>query len=143
VRPAKANHGLTAANYAAQADQFVDTEWQAKLAENDDREPLGVFGLIQEDEKTAQRIFQLAVNEDGVVHGNYYDAVVDNTLPVVGSVDRKTQRVAWSIGDKKDIVFETGLSYFTKEDSTVLVHYGKDSTQQMILVRLEEPKDGK
>jgi hypothetical protein len=102
-------------------------------------QPLGVFGLIQEDEKTAQRIFQLAVNKDGVVRGNYYDAVADNTLPVVGSVDKKSQRVAWSIGEKMDIVFETGLSNFTKDDSTVLVHYGKESTQQMILVRLEEP----
>jgi len=133
----------TAADYAAQADQIADTGRQAKPAENDEWQPLGVFGLIQEDEKTAQRIFQIAVNKDGIVRGNYYDTVADNTLPVVGSVDKKTQRVAWSIGDKKDIVFETGLSNFTKEESTVLVHYGKDSTQQMILVRLEEPKDGK
>jgi hypothetical protein len=133
----------TAADYAAQADQIVDTGRQAKPGENDEWQPLGAFGLIQADEKTAQRIFQLAVNKDGIVRGNYYDAVADNTLPVVGSVDKKSQRVAWSIGDKKEIVFETGLSNFTKDDTTVLVHFGKESTQQMILVRLEEPKDGK
>ena len=133
----------SATDYAAQADQLVNACRQAKIAENDEWQPLGVFGLIQENEKTAQRIFQLAVNKDGIVRGNYYDAVADNTLPVVGSVDKQTQRVAWSIGDKKDIVFETGLSSFTKDDTTVLVHYGKDSTQQMILVRLEEPKDSK
>jgi hypothetical protein len=133
----------TAADYAAQADQIVDTGRQAKPAEKDEWQPLGVFGLIREDEQMAQRIFQLAVNKDGIVRGNYYDAVADNTLPVVGSVDKKSQRVAWSIGDKKDIVFETGLSTFTKDDGTVLVHYGKENTQQMILTRLDEPKDEK
>jgi hypothetical protein len=58
-------------------------------------------------------------------------------------VDKKTQRVAWSIGEKKDIVFETGLPNLTKDESTILIHYGKDRTEQMILVRLPEPKDGK
>jgi hypothetical protein len=76
-----------------------------------------------------------------VFRGNYYDAVADNTLPVYGSVDQKTQRVAWSIGDKKTIVFEAGLNNLTQEQSPVLVHYGKDRTQQMVLVRLEEPRN--
>ena len=131
----------TADNYAAQAAQFVDLGRDATPADTDEWQPLGVFGLVQENETTAQRIFQLAVNKAGIIRGNYYDAVADNTLPVYGSVDRKTQRVAWSIGNKKDIVFETGLGNFTQGDSTVLVHYGKDNTQQMILVRLEEPTD--
>jgi hypothetical protein len=121
----------------------VDTGRQAKPAENDEWQPLGVFGLIQDGEQTAQRIFQLAVNKDGIVRGNYYAAVADNTIPVVGSVDKKSQRVAWSVGEKKDIVFETGLDSMTKDESTILIHYGKDSTQQMVLVRLPEPKDGK
>jgi hypothetical protein len=99
--------------------------------------------MIQGDEQVAQRIFQLAVNKAGVVRGNYYDAVADNTLPVYGSVDPKSQRVAWSIGDKKDIVIETGLNNLTQEQTTALVHYGKERTQQMVLVRLEEPKDEK
>jgi len=133
----------TAEEYSTQAIQIVDTGRQAKPAENDEWQPLGVFGAVQEDEKVAQRIFQLAVNKDGILRGNYYDAVADNTLPVVGSVDKKTQRVAWSIGDKKDIVFETGLPNLTKDESTLLVHYGKENTQQMILVRLEEPAEEK
>lgn len=133
----------SAPEYAEQATAIVETGRSAKPAENDEWQPLGVFGLLQGEETTAQRIFQLAVNKDGVVRGNYYDAVADNTLPVVGSVDKKTQRVAWSIGQKKDIVFETGLNNFTEEETGVLVHYGKDSTQQMVLVRLEEPKGEK
>ncbi len=133
----------TAADYAAQANQIVDAGRQLLATDTDEWQPLGVFGLIQEDEQVAQRTFQLAVNKAGIVRGNYYDAVADNTLPVVGSVDKKTQRVAWSIGDKKDIVFETGLQNLTKDESTVLAHFGKDNTQQMMLVRLEEPKEEK
>jgi hypothetical protein len=133
----------SAADYAAQATTIADTGRAAQPAENDEWQPLGVFGMLQGDEKVAQRIVQLAVNKDGIIRGNYYDAVADNTLPLYGSVDKKTQRVAWSIGDKKEIVFETGLNNLTKEESTLLVHYGKDSTQQMILARLPEPKDDK
>ncbi len=133
----------SAADYAAQAVTIADTGRAAQPAENEEWQPLGVFGLIQGDEKVAQRIFQLAVNKDGVIRGNYYDAVADSNTPVYGSVDKKTQRVAWSIGEKKDIVFETGLPNLTKDESTVLIHYGKDSSQQMILVRLPEPKDDK
>jgi hypothetical protein len=133
----------TTEQYADQATQFADRGRQAKPAENEEWQPLGVFGMIQSDEKVAQHIFQLGVNKEGVVRGNYYDAVADNTLPVYGSVDKKTQRVAWSIGEKKDIVFEAGLSNLTQDETTVLVHYGKERTQQMVLVRLEEPKDEK
>ncbi len=133
----------TATEYATQATSIADAGRAVKPAENDEWQPLGVFGLIQSDEKVAQRIVQIAVNKDGVLRGNYYDAVADNTLQVYGSVDKKTQRVAWSIGEKKDIVFETGLNNLTKDESTILVHYGKESTQQMILVRLPEPKDEK
>src|SRR5256885_7692836 len=41
--------------------------------------------------------------------------------PVFGSLDKKSQRVAWSVGEKKDKVFETGLYNLTLEQSTVLV----------------------
>ncbi len=54
--------------------------------------------------------------------------------------DVVTQSVA--VGGQ-DIVFETGLSNLTKDESTVLIHYGKERTDQMMLVRIEEPKDKK
>src|SRR5262249_55534732 len=82
----------TAADYATQATQFAEVGRQAMPTEQDEWQPLGVFGLIQGEEKVAQNIFQLAVNKAGVIRGNYYDAVADNTLPVYGSVDTKSQR---------------------------------------------------
>jgi hypothetical protein len=133
----------TAEQYANQAIDFVDRGRQARPADDDAWQPLGVFGMIQGDEKIAQHIFQLAVNKDGIVRGNYYNAVADDTKPVYGSVDQKTQRVAWSIGEKKEIVFETGLNNLTQEQTTLLIHYGKERTDQMVLVRLEQPSDQK
>lgn len=133
----------TAPEFAEQATAFVEVGRTAKPAEADEWQPLGIFGLIQGQETVAQRIFQLAVNKDGVVRGNYYDTISDSTVPVVGSVDKRTQRVAWSIGARTDVVFETGLNNLTEAETGVLVHVGKQSTRQMILVRLEEPQGEK
>jgi hypothetical protein len=129
--------------YAAKAEKSAARGRRVKPEEDDDWQPLGVFGLIQGEEKVAQNIFQLAVNKDRLVRGNYYNAVADENTPVYGSVNLKSQRVSWSIGKKKDIVFEAGLDNLTQEETPVLVHYGKESTQQMMLVRLEKPKDQK
>jgi hypothetical protein len=36
------------------------------------------------------------------IGGNYYNALSATTLPVYGSVDKKTRLAAWMIGDRKD-----------------------------------------
>lgn len=129
-----------AADYAAQALALDDAARSAAVGDSDQWEPLGVFGLMQANDTTPARIFQLAVNKAGIVRGNYYDAVLDTNLPVYGQVDKKSQRVVWSIGDRKDIVYEAGLNNLVQNQTTVLVHFGKDRTQQMILVRLPPPQ---
>jgi hypothetical protein len=126
-------------DYSAQALALDDAGRAAMVADSDEWQPLGVFGLIQGNEATAQRIFQLAVNKNGIVRGNYYDAIADNNQPVFGEVDKKSQRVVWSVGDRKDIVYEAGLNNLLQNETTVLIHYGKERTQQMILVRLPPP----
>jgi hypothetical protein len=131
----------TTEEYAAQATHLADAGRAVKPPEMEDWQPLGVFALIRGDEQTSDKIFQLAVNKDGVIRGNYYDAIGDNTLPVYGSVDKKTQRAAWSIGDKKDVVFEAGLANLTQDQTPILVHFGKGNDQQLTLVRIEKPED--
>ncbi len=133
----------SAEQYAQQATQIADAGRAAKPPEKEDFQPLGVFALVRGEEETSDKIFQLAVNKEGVIRGNYYDAIADNTLPVYGSVDKKTQRAAWSIGDKKDVVFEAGIANLTQEETPALVHYGKDNTQQFTLVRVEKPPEEK
>jgi hypothetical protein len=129
----------SAEEYATQATAIADTGREAKPPAEDEWKPLGVFGMVQGEETVANTLFQLAVNKAGVIRGNYYDALGDNTLPVFGSVDTKTGRAAWSVGEKKEVVYEAGLANLTEPEATVLIHYGKERTRQMMLVRLEEP----
>jgi hypothetical protein len=131
----------TAEQYAQQAVDFSNAGRSAKASPEEEWQPLGVYALVRgEEEQTSDKIFQLAVNKGGVIRGNYYDAFADNVLPVYGSVDKKSQRAAWSIGDKKEVVFEAGIANLTQDQTPILVHYGKDNTQQLTLVRLEQPK---
>jgi hypothetical protein len=37
------------------------------------------------------------------------------------------------------VVYETGLANLTEEQSTVLVHYGKDTSEVYNLVHINEP----
>ncbi|HJZ90904.1 MAG TPA: hypothetical protein VKE40_08530, partial [Gemmataceae bacterium] len=127
-----AEQATTIADQGQKADATPDQEWKA----------LGVFALVQSDATTSSNVFQLAVNKDGVIRGNYYDGLLDTTTPVYGSVDKKSQRAAWTIGKKNDRVFEAGVENLTKDDAPVLVHIGKDKTQQWMLVRVQQQKDG-
>jgi hypothetical protein len=129
----------TADEYAGQALAYADAGRAAQVTATEEWQPLGVFGLCKGDDQKAERVIQLAINRDGVLRGNYYDAVADHSLQVYGAVDLRTQRAAWSVGDKKTIVFETGLGNLTQDQTTLLVHYGRERTDEMILVRLEQP----
>ena len=59
-----------------------------------------------------------------------------------GSVDKQTQRVAFTVGDNKDTVVETGLYNLTKDEAPALIHVGKDKTEQWLLVRLKNQDAG-
>ena len=124
--------------------QATDIATTGKTTEADpktgDWQPLGVFAMIGEGETKATNIFQLAINKDGVIRGEYYNALTDTTEPLYGSVDKKTQRAAWTVADRKTPVYETGIANLTKAETTMLVHFAKDNSQQFTLVRLEQPE---
>jgi hypothetical protein len=100
--------------------------------------PLGVFGLMPADSKTPDMIFQLALDKQGIIRGNYYSETSGKTQPVYGSVDKKTQRAAWTVGDNKKVIIETGLYNFTQDESTALVHLDPDHEKRYVLVRLQQ-----
>jgi hypothetical protein len=100
--------------------------------------PLGVFGLMRPDQQKPDMIFQLALDKQGIIRGNYFSEVSDKTQPVYGSVDKKTQRAAWTVGDNKKVIVETGLYNLTKDETTALVHLGPDHEQRYVLVRLKQ-----
>lgn len=128
----------TEADYAQQAIDYANTGAQAKPADDEKWQPLGVFALVKGDEQTSNDIFQLALNKDGILRGNYYDAKTDVTKPVFGALDKKSQRVAWTVGDKTTTVFETGLYNLTQDETTILVHHGKENTEQFKLFKVEQ-----
>ncbi|MCE9562157.1 MAG: hypothetical protein K8U57_08900 [Planctomycetes bacterium] len=132
---------VPAEQYAQQATEIATT---GKATTNepkpDDFELLGVFAMVQEGEEKSTNIFQLAVSKEGLIRGNYYNALTDTTEPVYGSVDKKTQRAAWTVGDRKSPVYEAGIANLTKDETTMLVHFSKDNRQQFMLVRIPQPE---
>jgi hypothetical protein len=125
--------------YAQQATAIAGAGRTAQAGAEDDWLPLGVFAMTQGGQVDGNDLFQLAVNKSGVIRGNYYAAIADSTVAVYGSVDARTQRAAWTVGDRKEPVFEAGFANLTKPETTMLVHWGKDRTQQWNLVRIEKP----
>jgi hypothetical protein len=86
--------------------------------------------------------FQLAVDKQGTIAGTYYNTSTDKSLPVQGSVDKKTQRAAWTVGDKKTTVVETGVYNLTQDEAPAVIHFGNQRQQTWLLVRLEDPEPG-
>jgi hypothetical protein len=113
---------------------------EMKVAEDEQWTSLGVWAMVKGDQTESTNIIQLAVNKKGVIRGNHYNATTEATQPLQGSVDQKTQRAAWTIGDNSNVVSETGIANLTQEETEMLIHYGADRTEQWTLVRLEEPE---
>ena len=107
--------------------------------------PLGVFGLYQGDSQDSDIVLQLAMNKHGMLSGTYYNLAANTERPVSGMVDQKTQRAAWTFADGKntDIIMETGLANLTEDQAPALVHFGKDKTEQWLMVRQPESEKSK
>jgi hypothetical protein len=133
---------IPAEQYVQQAVDLVTVGVEAKPdPKKGEWQQLGVFAMVGEGEEKSTNLFQLAINKEGVIGGEYYNALTDTTEPVYGSVDKKTQRAAWTVGDRKTPVYEAGIANLTKDETTMLVHYSKDKTQQFTLVRIQKPED--
>lgn len=129
----------TSQQYYDQAAQLASAGTAADAPSDGNWLPLGVFALTKQGETKSDVSIQLAVNKDGVLRGNYTDTVTNQTQLVHGSVDKSTQRVAFTVGDNKTTVIETGLYNLTKDEAPALIHFGQDRTEQWLLVRLKQP----
>ena len=103
--------------------------------------PLGVFAIVEEGQTASDDIFQLAVDPQGILRGNYHNTKTDDMEPISGSVDKQSQRTAWTIGTDKTPVYEAGIANLTKDITPVLVLNADGSTHQMNLIRMPEPAD--
>jgi hypothetical protein len=129
----------TAEQYAQQAATIAAAGGpEVKIAPDDQWRPLGVFALARSAETNPSTFMSLAIDKLGLLRGTYYDAVSDSTMNITGKVDRKSQRAAWTIGDKKTPVYETGLANLTQRQTTILVHRDGGKVEQMLLVRVDD-----
>jgi hypothetical protein len=132
----------TAADYAASAADLATVPTPTNPDVATDWLPLGTFALSEsEADKNPSRVLQLAVDKDGIISGAMFNKATNQTYPVQGRVDKETQRVAFTIGDAKDVVFETGIYNLTQQQTPILVH-GEGREETYLLLRLEQPKDG-
>lgn len=128
----------TAAEFSQQAAVLAQTGAAAEAADSDEWLPLGVFAMVRNEQQHPQLILQLAINKQGILRGNYTDELTEHTQAVQGSVDPKTQRAAWTVGDNKLSVIEAGLSNLSQEEAPVLIHR-RGLTDHWLLVRLNQP----
>ena len=113
---------LAEAGSEAQPSEVKEGEWMS----------LGVFAVADQEKGDPNMFLQLAVNKDGVISGSYYNESTENSQTVQGSFDKTTQRAAWTIGDNKNTVFDTGIYNLTKDETQVLVHFGKRETWHIV-----------
>lgn len=131
----------TAEEFSQQADALAQTGASAQPAATDKWMPLGVFALVRDETQHPHLIMQMAINNQGILRGNYTDEVTDNTQPIQGAVDPKTQRAAWTVGDNTTTVMEAGLSNLTQGEAPALIHKN-GKTDRWLLVRLDQPGQG-
>lgn len=129
----------TAEDYYQEASQIA-AAGEAGADASEEWISLGVWAMVQGDQTESDNILQLAVNKEGAIAGNHYQAAKDVTQPIQGAVSKETQRAAWTVGDNTEVVCETGVANLTNEETEMLIHYGADRTEQWTLVRLEEPE---
>ncbi len=131
----------TAADYADQAAAIA-----ASVPETpppaDSWMSLGVFSIMPDGDAAGAdptMFLQLAVSKDGVIAGTLQNTVSGTTKNVEGMVDKESQRAAWTEVGQSRPIMETGIGNLTQDTATVLVHYGDDTTQQWLLVRMDAP----
>ncbi|MCC7475467.1 MAG: hypothetical protein IT425_08735 [Pirellulales bacterium] len=132
----------TSEEYAQQAAAIASSEPASKPAP-EDWMPLGVFAITTDGkpgEADPSQYLQLAVSKQGVLSGTLQNSLTDSAQSIEGMVDKQTQRAAWTLAGKSWPIMETGISNLTQDTTPVLVHFADGTTQQWLLVRLDQPK---
>jgi hypothetical protein len=130
----------TPQQYFNQANQIASAGRAAPPDSNTKWLPLGVFAVVEGNATNSDDVFQLAVSPEGLIRGNYNNVQTKQVDKITGSVDKTTQRAAWTIGSDKLPVYEAGIANLTKNSTPILVQLGGGQTHQVTLVRLQPPK---
>ena len=133
---------VPAEEYTQQAEQIAASAPEV-APEKAEWMPLGVFVLTPDGQASGpdpSLFLQLAISKDGALRGTFNNSATSQTQTIEGMVDKKSQRAAWTVAGKSRPIMETGLGNLTADTGPALVHFADGSTQQCLLVRLEEPK---
>jgi hypothetical protein len=106
--------------------------------------PLGVFALTQDGDSADVEptvFLQLAVSKEGILAGTVQNTATDKMVEIEGMIDQESGRAAWSIVGKDSPIMESGIANLTQEEVPSLLHFADGTTQQWLLVRLEEPQE--
>ena len=131
----------TEEEYAQQAEAIATSTPETKPAEKDWM-PLGIFAMTSDGEPTGAEptmYLQLAVSKQGVINGTFQNTTTNVVQAIEGMVDKQTQRAAWTAVGKSRPLMETGIVNLTQETSPALVHFADGTTQQWLLVRVDQP----
>jgi hypothetical protein len=136
-----AGQPIPAEQYAAQAEQIVES---APAVENpDDMEwlPLGVFALSENAKSDAppNLLLQLAVSKEGIVAGTLNNKTTDETESVEGMLDKASGRAAWTVAGESTPIRETTMEGLTENETSMLVHFEDGTTQEWLMLHMEKP----
>ena len=134
----------SAEDYAQQALAIAQDQ-PATAPAAEDWMPLGVYAVTTDGKPTDEEpdmYLQLAVSKQGAISGTFQNTDTDTAHQVEGMVDKETQRAAWVPKGKQFPIMETGIGNLTQDTTPALVHFADGSTQQWLLVRLDQPKEG-
>jgi hypothetical protein len=132
----------TEEEYTEQAEQIATSAPEVDPAKADWL-PLGVFALTPDGAKTGPsptQFLQLAISKEGVINGLLHNTATNSTQVIEGMADKGCQRAAWTVKDKTRPIMETGISNLTEDTAPALIHFADGTTQQWLMVRLEEPE---
>lgn len=104
--------------------------------------PLGVWALTAEETGNAVIFYQLAATKDGLITGTYSNILTGDSGPLIGSIDKKSQRLAFHAGNVTQTVVEANLHGLTREQTAVYIHFGTAQTQEWMMVRMADPGVG-
>jgi hypothetical protein len=103
---------------------------------------LGVFALTQDGQATGTTpnlFMQLAVSKEAVMSGTFKNMATGQMQTLEGAVDKNSKRAAWCVVGQQRPIAETGIENLTQDQAPVLIHFADGTTQQWLMVRLNEP----
>lgn len=132
----------TEQEYAAQAETIVASAPEIP-ADECEWMPLGVFALTPDGQESGPEptlFLQLVISKEGIISGSLNNTTDNSTQTIEGMVDKQTQRSAWNVVGKSRPIMETGIANLTKDTAPALVHFADGSTQQWLMVRMDDPQ---